>query len=211
VKSDGEALAAALPTGDVHTDRDFRLAVFGLARHLKAVPELRDRAAAELRHLIRQWHEQAVGHLGNRTATDTYAEFVSAWKAVRFAAGDDVIKLAWDVVARQPPPPEADAYDDARVGRLIALCRQLQHENELSGRGAHFFLGGRVVAELLKVTQPTAAKWLAMLVEDGILEITDPGGGFRGGKRMAREYRMARKDHPAEPQVADDVPGYDPF
>jgi hypothetical protein len=31
VKSPEEALAAALPTGDVHTDRDFRLAVFGLA------------------------------------------------------------------------------------------------------------------------------------------------------------------------------------
>jgi hypothetical protein len=35
------ALAAALPAGDVHTDQDFRLAVFTLARHLKAVPGLR--------------------------------------------------------------------------------------------------------------------------------------------------------------------------
>jgi hypothetical protein len=47
------------------------------------------------------------------------------------------------------------------------------------------------VADLLDITQPTAAKWLVMLVEDGILEITSLGGGFRGGRRMAREYRMA--------------------
>jgi hypothetical protein len=183
-------LAAALPTGDVRTDRDFRLAVFGLARHLKSVRELRDRAALQLKPLVQQWHQQAAGHLGDRTFTDTYAEFVSAWKAVRYPVGDDVVKLAWDIVCRQAPPPEAAVYDDARVARLVALCRQLQYENDLSGRGAHFFLGGRVVAELLGVTQPTAAKWLAMLVEDGVLEITDLGGGFSGGRRMARGYRV---------------------
>jgi hypothetical protein len=105
---------------DVHTDRDFRLAAFNLARHLKAVPALRD-----------------------------------------------------------------------RVGRLIGLCRQLQHENEYGGRGAGFCLSGYVAAKLLKVSQRTAAAWLAMLVADGVLEVVDVGGGFRGGRRMAREYRMA--------------------
>jgi hypothetical protein len=48
-----------------------------------------------------------------------------------------------------------------------------------------------VVAKLFGVSQPTAAAWLAMLVEDGVLEVVDAGGGFRGGRRMAREYRMA--------------------
>jgi hypothetical protein len=191
VKSPEGALAQALPTGDIHTDRDFRLAVFGLARHLKAVPELRDRAAAALRPLVEQWYGRAVGRLGGRTFTDAYAAFINAWRAVRYPAGDDVVKLAWDIASCQPPPPEAAAYDDERVGLLIALCRQLQHENEFANRGAHFFLGGRVAAKLLGVTQPTAAQWLAMLVDDGILEITEPGGAFRGGRRLARGYRMA--------------------
>jgi hypothetical protein len=185
------AVAAALPTGGVHADRDFRLAVFGLARHLKAVPELSDRPASELRPQVQRWHRLAAGHLGERTATDVYAEFVAAWKAVRFPAGDDVVRLAWDIASQEQPPPEAAGYDDPRVGQLIALCRQLQHENELVGRRTGFWLSGYVVADLLGISQPTAAKWLGMLVGDGILEITDPGGGFRGGHRLAREYRMA--------------------
>jgi hypothetical protein len=48
-----------------------------------------------------------------------------------------------------------------------------------------------VVAKLFGVSQPTTAAWLTMLVADGVLEVVDAGGGFRGGRRMAREYRMA--------------------
>jgi hypothetical protein len=150
-----------------------------------------DQKAPALRPLVRQWYEQSGGYLGDRTFTDIYAEFVSAWKAVIYAAGDDVVKLAWELVSREPPPPEAAQYDDPRVGMLIALCRQVQHENKLSSRRDHFYLSGRKVADLLGVTQPTVAKWFNMLVEDGILEIIDHGGEFQGGRRMARIYRMA--------------------
>ena len=52
-----------------------------------------------------------------------------------------------------------------------------------------FFLGGRRAAALLGVKQPTAAKWLAMLVDDGILEVTDSGGRLKGGRREAESYR----------------------
>jgi hypothetical protein len=181
------AQAAALPAEDVGTDRAFRLAVFGLARHLKAVPELRDRKASELRPLVHQWHQQAASRLGGRTATDGYAQFVVAWKAVRFAAGDDVVKLAWELVQRQPV--EATGYGDERIDTLIALCRAIQRENEFNGHGARFALSGYVVARLFGVSQPTTAAWLAMLVADGVLEVVDAGGGFRGGRRLAPAYR----------------------
>jgi hypothetical protein len=211
VKSTEEALAAALPAGDVHSDQDFRLAVFGLARHLKAVPDLRDRQARELRPLVRNWHEQAAARLGDRTFADTCALFAVSWKAVRFAAGEGVLTLAWENVSQQQPPPEAEEYGD-RIGRLIVLCRELQNQNETSGRGSTFSLSGYQVADLFGVSQQTARTWLAMLVDDGVLEITDPGGGFRGGRRMAREYRMARENRPAEPRVTDNEPDYDlPF
>jgi hypothetical protein len=191
VKSAEGALASALPTGEVRTDTDFRLAVFGLARHLKAVPELRDQEASKLKPWVREWYEQAAGHLGNRTFTDTYAEFVPAWKAVIHAADDDPVKLAWDIAREQPLPRVAEEYGDPRIGRLIVLCRNLQHENELHGRRTGFSLSGYQAEKLLGVSQTTAAKWLGVLVEDGILEVTDKGGGFRGGRRMAREYRLA--------------------
>jgi hypothetical protein len=183
-----EVLRAALPAVEVQADRDFRLAVFNLARHLKAVPDLRDRKAADLRPLVHQWHQQAASRLGGRTATDAYAQFVVAWSGVRFAAGDDVVKLAWELVQRQPVA--ATGYGDERIDTLIALCRTIQQENEYNGRGARFALSGYVVARLFGVSQPTAAAWLAMLVADGVLEVVDAGGGFRGGRRLAREYRL---------------------
>src|SRR5262249_8982948 len=134
------AVAAALPAVDVRSDADFRLAVFGLARHLKAVPALRDCRAAELKPLVGQWHGRAADRLGGRTAADAYAQFVGAWGAVRYAAGDDVVQLAWEVVQRRPA---ADAgYGDGRIDRLLALCRAIQQQNERDGRGARFALSG---------------------------------------------------------------------
>jgi hypothetical protein len=191
VKSPEWALSAARLTVAVRSDLDFRLAVFRLARHFKAVPELRDRTASALRPLVQQWHESAVDHLGGRTLADTRAEFANAWKGARDPAGDDVVKRAWDITQAQPLPPEAAMYG-VKIGRLIALCRQLQFENERDNRRTGFYLGGRRAASLLGVKQPTAAKWLALLVDDGILVVTDEGGGQKGGRRMARSYRMAR-------------------
>jgi hypothetical protein len=193
VKSAAGAVGAALPDAEVRGDRDFRLAVFNLARFLKAVLALRDRPAKDLRPWVQQWHQRAGGRLGGRTFTDTYAEFVGAWDGVRYAAGDDVVKLAWEYAQQQPPPPEASGFDDPRVGLLINLCRQLQHENEREGPGARFYLSGYVAGRLLGVSQPTAANWLRMLVADGVLEPLDSGGGFRGGRRMAREYRVVER------------------
>jgi hypothetical protein len=189
VKSAEWALSAARPTGAIHTDHDFRLAVFNLAKHFKAVAELRDRTVAALRPLVKQWYESAAEELRGRTLTDTYALFGSSWKVVRDPAGDDVVKRAWDIAQIVTPPPEAAMYDDVRVRRLITLCRQLQFENARDNRRTGFYLSGRKAAKLLGVTQPTAALWLAMLVDDGILEVTDAGGGFSGGRRKARSYR----------------------
>jgi hypothetical protein len=186
-------VAAALPAGDVRTDHDFRLAVFHLARHLKRVPDLRGRPARDLRPWVQQWHQRAGGRLGGRTGTDTYAEFVGAWTGVRSAAGDGVVKLAWELAQQQPPPPAGANYDEPKVGLLINLCCQLQRQNEMDGPGDRFYLSGRVAGTLLGVSQPTAANWLRMLVEDEVLEVLDGGGGFRGGRRVAREYRVAER------------------
>jgi hypothetical protein len=184
---------AALPAGEVRTDHDFRLAVFNLARHLKRVPELRDRPAKDLRPWVQQWHQRAGGRLGGRSFVETYSQFIGGWKGVRYAAGDDVVKLAWEFAQQQPPPPEAADYDDPRIGQLLNLCRHLQRQNEMDGPGGRFYLSGRVAGTLLGVSQPTAAKWLKMLDADGLLEVADPGGGFRGGRRMAREYRVVER------------------
>jgi hypothetical protein len=83
-------------------------------------------------------------------------------------------------------PLESETYDDPRIGLVISLCWELQRENG----GNCFFLSNRKLAELLRVTQPTAGKWLNLLVADCILEVIDIGGGFKDGHRMARTYRI---------------------
>lgn len=185
VISTEEAVRAALPKWEIRSDDDFRKAVFRLARHLKAVPRLLDKSASDLKSVIRDWYESAKSFLHGRTFTDTYAEFVSAWPAVKHPAGDDPVKLAWEIVQRQPPPREAANYDDKRVGTLIALCRQLQIEHG----GGEFYLSGYVAGRLLGISQPTARNWFKMLEADGILEVVDQGGGFKAGHRLARSYR----------------------
>ena len=74
--------------------------------------------------------------------------------------------------------------------------RYVADEQGLLGTLAGLFsIMSRVVlpaaAGQLGVTQPTASLWLGLLVDKGIITVAGPGGGFRGGRRMAREYRIA--------------------
>jgi hypothetical protein len=184
---------AALPARAVGTECEFERAVFKLAKHLKAVGGLRDQPAKELKPLVRLWYDRAAGRLAGRSFTEVYAEFIGAWQGVRHAAGDDVAKRAWELAQQQPPPPAGANYDEPKVGLLINLCRQLQHENERSGWGAGFALSGYVAAKYLGVSQRTAANWLKMLVADGVLDVTAAGGNFRDGVRLAREYRVVER------------------
>jgi hypothetical protein len=185
VKSAEDAVRAALPKNEITFHQDFRRAVFNLARYLKAVSGLLDKQAGDLKPLIREWYDKAKAFLPGRTFAETYAEFVTGWPAVKHPAGDSPVKLAWETVQRQPLPPEAKNYDDERIGKLISLCRQLQREHG----GDEFFLSGYVVARLLGISQPTAAKLFKVLQADGILEVVDQGGVFKDGKRHARSYR----------------------
>ena len=190
-KSAEEVVLAAVPAVEVRADQDFRLAVFALARRLKAAPDLQNRPVGEMRVWTERSHREARSVLAGRTFTDVWTEFVAAWDRVRTAAGeDDPVTLAWRAIQDQALPNGAENYDDPRVGLLIALCRRLQSD----AGGDCFFLSGERAGELLGVTQPTAAKWFGMLVADEVLTVVDAGGGFRGGRRMARSYRYLRGD-----------------
>jgi hypothetical protein len=189
VISAGEAVRRALPAEPLVGDREFRLAVFGLARRLKAVPEFSAAELPGLRATVGRWYTLARPHLEGRTFTDVWAEFTDAWPAVRYASGNGPVEAAWAAALAGPPPPEAGNYDDARVGLLIAFCRQLQAEN-----GETFFLGGRTAAELLGVTQPTAAKWLKMLAADRLLRVVKAGSQV---DHLATEYTVRPPAAPA--------------
>ncbi len=180
-----DAITRALPNERITDDTDFRHGVFRLCRELRgehavALPD-------QLRPLVEQWWENARRFLPGRTWVDVWSEFLAGWPKVRRAAGEDQIALSWQAANALPPLPEAARYDDPRIGKLMTLCSQLQKANG----GAAFFLNGRKVAELFGVSHPVAGKWLNMLVQDGVLEVIDRGGGIKAGRRMARSYRFA--------------------
>jgi hypothetical protein len=179
-------------TREVESDRAFQFAVFNLARHLKGVEELRWLPGVRLKPWVESWYRK-VGHCLSRwDFASVYGRFLSAWTTVKRPAGDDVVKDAWEAIQGQPLPKEADAYDDPRFGLLMALCRQLQGVNERNGRD-YFALSGYVAAKYLGVSQRTVADWMKVLVAEGLLDVVSEGGNFRGGRRMAREYRAVKR------------------
>lgn len=184
-------LKEVLPEAKLKYDSDFRLAVFHLARYLKST-DCRNHEAAQLKPFVKEWQEAAGSLLAGRTFTDVYSTFVGCWATVHTPYKEDVVAKAWAAV--QEAGAEPTGYDDSRVDLLAALCRELQRVG-----GGQFFLSGRTAASLLAVTQPTASQWLNMLVADGILEVVATGGGFKGGRRQAREYRIASPPAPQYP------------
>jgi hypothetical protein len=178
------AITLALPTELVKTDKDFRLAVFRLARHLKGVaPSLLD---SQLRPLVQRWHGLASRFLQGRTFVDTWSEFLPGWPKVRHPVGDGQVERSWLAANSLPPLPQASQYDDPRIGVLMTLCSQLQKANG----NQSFSLGYRTVGQLFGISHTHGGNWLTMLVKDRFLEIVEAGGGFKGGQRTARTYRL---------------------
>jgi hypothetical protein len=152
------------------------LKLFGLARRLRALPELAGADLRTLRPVVRLWHSRALAVIRTKAFDDTWADFVRAWEAVRFADGDDPLVPALERARTGPEPAAARAYDTPAVRLLVALCRELQR----AAGPQPFFLSCRSAARILAlpgdVAHVTANRYLRMLVADGVLELVQPGG-----------------------------------
>lgn len=171
------AIADSLPV-QVHTRHK---CVFELARALKAVPELSDAGAADLKRYVRRWHELARDRIETQDFAETWIDFLRAWPRVLYPKGEEPMAVILAKADASELPAVAEEFG-ADVGRLAALCRELQRA---SGEGP-FYLGCRTAGRLLGVNHATANRWLFLLIAEGVLREVEKGNQ---AKRRASRYR----------------------
>ena len=136
--------------------------VFELARALKAIPELKHVKAEELRPVVKHWREISKQHIGTKYIEETWFDSYNAWDRVRFARGEEPMANAWHWALAAPPPCAANAFENPKIRRLVALCYQLQ----LLAGEKPFFLSCREAAKWLEVDFQLANRWLNLLVRE---------------------------------------------
>lgn len=171
-----DAVAQSLPSAKGHRHRR----IFYFVRKLKAIPSLAGADHRSLRPIVQEWHQQALPRIGTKSFDETWADFGYAWHNAKYPAGDGPIMDIYRRALIQPLPSIAQSYETPTVKSLIALCRELQRS---TGKKP-FFLACRTAGELLGISYVYAAKWLRMLVDDGVLKLVT-----HKGPHSAAEYR----------------------
>jgi hypothetical protein len=174
-----QAILATLPAGEGRRHR----ALFHLARQLKALAHLADADPVALKPVVKRWHTLALPVIRTKPFEESWLDFVDGWKRVQFPAGTGPLQALWSRALAEPLPPEALAYEEEGVRRLVALCFQLQRR---AGAGT-FFLACRTAQDVLGLdSHVTAWRWLRILELDGVLVRASTGSK---ASRLANEYR----------------------
>lgn len=171
------AIADSLPVR-VHTRHK---CVFELARGLKAVPELGGADPRDLKPYVRRWHELARDRIETQDFAETWIDFLHGWPRVQYPKGEEPMAVILARADASELPAVAEEFG-ADVGRLAALCRELQRA---AGDGP-FYLGCRKAGQLLGVNHATANRWLFLLIAEGVLAEVEKGTQTR---RRASRYR----------------------
>jgi len=170
------AIAATLPSGPGNRHRQ----LFELGRRLKAIPRFANASVQSLKGLVRAWHAAALPFIATKPFEESWADFAESWPKIQYAAGQEPIVMTYQEALAREIPRVANQYEQQELRHLVALCSKLQEE---AGEEP-FFLAGRAAAELVKVPHAQVARWLRMLVVDGVLELVK-----QGSRRHASEYR----------------------
>ncbi len=175
-----QAIAASIPEEPGTRNRK----IFELARSLKTI--FPNAEPGQLRGIVQSWHEQALPNIRARDFLESWGDFVIAWPRVRFPKGegtmDDVFNRG---LKAEPSAIAVELYpDNPKMQQLVAICATVQ---EACGEQS-WFLSCRKAAELLDVSSMQAARWLAILCADGILELVSKGGTARSARKASR-YR----------------------
>lgn len=183
-----EQLIAAVQQGVAATRalRPWPRALFAFARHLKPAAAAYHVAASNvgvLEPAVRAWHAAAQPAAG---WTDVWAEFVTLWPRVKYAAGAGLLDA---IVARltEPgywPTEEQTGYDCSRTRHLLALCHALA-----DAAGQPFYLAVGTAQRVCGfANRMTTWRRLKLLAADGWIQEVQAGT-----KTKAARYVLRRK------------------
>jgi Bifunctional DNA primase/polymerase, N-terminal len=153
--------------------------LFDLARRLKAVVPGAD--AAELKPIVREWFGLALPVIRSKEWSETWADFVVAWQAVKHPAGG---KWAEIVQAAQSVKVDTGEWDGATAA-IIRLAAALQAHH---GPGKAWPLSCDLAGKEAGVSRQRAWSVLKMLRFEGVIELVTPAGSK--GSKLAAEYRF---------------------
>lgn len=154
-----------------------------LARRLKAIPSLANRPARDLRAIVQDWHARALAVIGTKPFEETWADFVYAWKRVKWPHGVTLAAAVQKATDNTETPPEAANYDDPKNQLLLRICWQLQQLHGVEP----FYLSLRTAGGLADLSHTEAAKRMEMFMEDGHLAIATAHTNIK-----ATRYRYCR-------------------
>ena len=154
--------------------------LFAFGRQLKAMPKYANADVRQLKPLVQIWHQAALPFIGTKPFEETWLDFAEGWPKIKYAAGTEPIYVAFQRAIEGELPVEALQYEQEALQRLVALCRQLQAD----AGSSTFYLAGRVAADLVGAPHTQVARWLRLLVVDGVIVVVKEGSRHR-----ATEYR----------------------
>ncbi len=157
--------------------------VFNLARGLRFEAGMEKASVPELKKLVRKWFDQSLPIIATKDFTETWADFVHAWPRVRLPLGRSPIEDAWARVKRDPLPAVCNEYDNASAKHLLALCFHMQRKD------GTFYLAMRNAEKHIGCTLRAVARYFAMFIEDGLLELVK-----KGDRHHANTYRWMKSN-----------------
>lgn len=169
------------PPDTVPTEQSQRnRCLFALARYLKGTqPNAR---RSELRAIVASWHATYLSVIGTKDFAVTCTDFFNGWNKVRHPHGATMQSVLETIDSRLPLPAGILALGYGVVGnQLVRICAALQAHH----CDAPFFISARQAGDLLGIHYTDAAKMMAALVGDGVLQLVVKGAG-----KVASRYRF---------------------
>jgi len=169
-----EAIEANLPSNEAISRKAAQRALFTLARALKGIFGLAGVPPKVLSEIAVRWYARAKNcpALAGYAIDDVRLDLIEGFRKVKYAAGAGPIEECFARAKRQPVPAVALEYEQPEVRLLVALCIELQRN---AGDGEPWPLACRIAGPLLGVSHETAARWLRLLIFDGVLELMSEG------------------------------------
>lgn len=159
-----EAIERTIPQ-KLHTRNDN---IFVFSQWLKGLREIRDLEAIELKTVVRLWWDRAYDSIETKPFTDTWADFVHAWKRVKWPKGNIVLEQAVEKALETTTVlPELEQYKDIPEAVFLGT---IFYELQQTMGDKPIFLASRKGQGIVGVSHKTVLKWTEMFEADGILD-----------------------------------------
>lgn len=172
------AVRGSLP----ETIRERNKKLFSLARKLRGIDELSSFSLAQLKPIVRDWHQRALPDISTKPFDETWADFIRGWPKVK-EIHPMIIERSSLAAEGMDEPTLCMEYDSPAAKRLIKICMVLA---KCDSSGV-FYLSCRDAGLVANITYRWAADILNMFIADGVLVLEQKGN--QSGR--ASRYRFA--------------------